>query len=134
MITKPIQIRFADVDILGHVNNVNLQHYFDLGKTQYYDEVIGLSRDWKHGLGLIAANTVSNYLAQTRPDETISVQTSIPKVGNKSVTFVQRVVNDTTGEVKAESTSVLVAFDFVKQESVPVPDLWRERIISHEGV
>ena len=26
-----IQIRFDDIDMLGHVNNVNLQHYFDLG-------------------------------------------------------------------------------------------------------
>ena len=33
MTTTPIQMRFADVDMLGHVNNVNQQHYFDVGKA-----------------------------------------------------------------------------------------------------
>lgn len=132
MTVTPIQIRFADVDVLGHVNNVNLQHYFDLGKAQYYKQVIGVPDDWRGGLGLITASTAISYFAQTRPTEEIEVQTSVPKIGNKSMTFVQRIVNGTTGEVKAESTSVLVAFDFAAQDSVPVPEEWRRRIAEHE--
>ena len=134
MTVTPIQIRFADVDVLGHVNNVNLQHYFDLGKAQYYKQVIGVPDDWRGGLGLITASTAISYFAQTRPTEEIEVQTSVPKIGNKSMTFVQRIVNGTTGEVKAESTSVLVAFDFAEQDSVSVPQEWRERIAEHESM
>ena len=33
-IESDIQIRFADADSLGHINNVNLQHYFDVGKME----------------------------------------------------------------------------------------------------
>ena len=36
MIETQIQMRFADIDVLGHVNNVNQQHYFDLGKCDFY--------------------------------------------------------------------------------------------------
>lgn len=35
MIETKIQMRFADVDMLGHVNNVNQQHYFDLAKATF---------------------------------------------------------------------------------------------------
>ncbi len=62
-----IQIRFADIDILGHVNNVNLQHYFDLGKTAFYREVLEVDV-FPGGGGAfpITAATETSYLAQTR--------------------------------------------------------------------
>ena len=47
------------------------------------------------------------------------------KIGNKSCTLAQRIVAHGSGEVKAESRSVMVAFDFDRQESIPVPDAWR---------
>ena len=43
MIETKIQMRFADIDVLGHVNNVNQQHYFDLGKCDFYKQVLGLT-------------------------------------------------------------------------------------------
>ncbi len=35
-------MRFADVDMLGHVNNVNQQHYFDVGKSDFFRSVLDL--------------------------------------------------------------------------------------------
>lgn len=122
-----IQIRFADIDILGHVNNVNLQHYFDLGKSAFYREVLGV--DMLPGGGSafpITAATQTSYFAQTRHDERIYVETLMPEVGNKSMTLAQRILSRETGELKAESRSVMVAFDFDKQASIPVPDSWRK--------
>ena len=121
-----IQIRFADIDILGHVNNVNLQHYFDVGKTAFYREVLEV--DILPGGGAafpITAATQTSYLAQTRHTERIYVETSMPEVGNKSMVLQQRILSRDTGEIKAESRSVMVAFDFTEQVSIPVPDAWR---------
>lgn len=119
-----IQIRFADVDILGHVNNVNLQHYFDLGKSGYFKEVMGIGNAWS-GIGTITASTSTLYMAQTRIDEPVYVETRIEKIGNKSFTFFQRLLSRDNGELKAESRSIMVAFDFSVQTSVPVPEEWR---------
>ena len=44
-IESDIQIRFADADSLGHINNVNLQHYFDVGKMEFYEKVLGKTID-----------------------------------------------------------------------------------------
>lgn len=123
-IETDIQIRFADIDILGHVNNVNLQHYFDLGKSDYFHRAMGLAK-LPTGVYPIIAATQIDYHAQTLPDERIYVETALEKVGTKSLTLLQRVVSRNGDEVKATSRSVMVAFDFGRQESVPVPTEWR---------
>ncbi|MCF0212479.1 MAG: acyl-CoA thioesterase, partial [Bacteroidales bacterium] len=34
----PIQIRFNDIDQMGHVNNTIIMEYFDLGKSRYFHD------------------------------------------------------------------------------------------------
>jgi acyl-CoA thioesterase FadM len=128
LIETPIQMRFADVDRLGHVNNVNLQHYFDLGKTDYYDRVIRLPEDCWEKTSFIQKATNSVFEAQTHMSEPVVVTTRVEKVGTTSMTVYQEILNGCTRERKAYSTSVLVAFDFAGQVKVPVPDPWRRAI------
>lgn len=127
MVKTEIQIRFADVDMLKHVNNVNLQHYFDLGKTDFFRRVMHIELPWD-GSGVITASTQTSYFFQTRFDDRVCVETQVEKIGNKSITLLQRLVDIPTGRVNVESRTVLVAFDFSRQESIPVPDPWRETI------
>jgi acyl-CoA thioester hydrolase len=42
----PVQIRFADIDVNGHVNNVVFQHYFDLAKVGYFNTILGEDINW----------------------------------------------------------------------------------------
>lgn len=125
MTTTPIQMRFADVDMLGHVNNVSQQHYFDVGKSDFFAQVLDPAPNWKQE-GLITVSTYNDYLAQIRYGEPIAVLTRIEKVGNKSFTLFQQIVNTATQEVKTQSRSVLVAFDFVAQVSIPLLEPWRK--------
>ena len=71
-----IQMRFADVDVLGHVNNVNLQHYFDIGKNDFFNTVLRTGDYWQ-GEGIITAATSTSYIAQTRFMEPVYVETSV---------------------------------------------------------
>ena len=109
MIETQIQMRFADIDVLGHVNNVNQQHYFDLGKCDFYKQVLGLTPYWKTA-GLIIVASQTNYLVQTRRDEPISVRTRIIRVGNKSFTLHHQLINSETEQIKTECTAVMVAY------------------------
>ena len=40
-LTTPVQQRFSDIDSFHHVNNVAQQMYFDVGKVDYYQKVLG---------------------------------------------------------------------------------------------
>ncbi|MDR0511172.1 MAG: acyl-CoA thioesterase, partial [Rikenellaceae bacterium] len=81
--TTDIQIRFGDIDMLRHVNNVNLQHYFDLGKSEFFAALLGV-RQRGEGTELITASTATSYLRQTRYEERIFVETSVERIGHKS--------------------------------------------------
>lgn len=133
MVETPVQMRFADVDQLGHVNNVNLQHYFDIGKTGYYNEVLKTPVNWRKN-AFIQRATNSEFLAQTRYEEPIVVRTKVEKVGTTSFTMYQEIVNLENGEIKAFSRSTLVMFDFEAQVKIPMPEVWRRAISEYEGV
>ena len=123
----PIQIRFSDIDPFQHVNNVAQQMYFDLGKTEYYRIVLGGGEALFGKLRIVTASTATSYLGQVRMYDTVRVTTTCERVGNKSLTLFQQLkVGD---EVRSESRSVMVAFDFETQRSEPVPDDWRQRML-----
>jgi len=130
MIITNIQIRFADVDSLGHVNNVNLQHYFDQGKVDYMHHVVGLVGIWRKE-GIVQARTETDYFAQVFMEDHIRVRTGVSRIGNKSFTFYQQIYDADSGEVKATSVSVNVAFDLVNRHSIVIPDNWRKAITDH---
>ncbi len=125
-LVTPIQKRFADVDAFQHVNNVAQQSYFDIGKTDFYDKVLG-AEVLLGDLRILTASTSTSYMGQVRFHDDVRVTTVCEKVGNKSITLLQRLlVGD---EVRAESRSVMVVFNFVSQLSEPVPEAWRRRLL-----
>lgn len=122
----PIQKRFSDVDSFQHVNNVSQQMYFDVGKMDYYDRILGeevlLGR-----VRIVTVATSTSYAGQIRFADPVRVTTTCEKVGNKSMILLQRIFCG--DEVRSESRSTMVAFDFGAQEGIPVPEVWRERML-----
>lgn len=128
-----IQQRFADIDRLGHVNNIRLQEYFDLGKMQFYDTVLGGRLDWQ-AVNLILVSIHTEIGRQTFMGSPLTVETSIEKIGTKSISVYQRLVDENSGLTNAECRSVVVAFDFVSQLSVPIPEEWKRLLEPYTGV
>lgn len=122
-----IQKRFSDVDPFQHVNNVSQQMYFDVGKVAYYEKILG-DEVLLGQLRIITVSTSTSYMGQIRLHDKVRVTTTCEKIGNKSLTLFQQLkVGD---RVCSESRSVMVAFDFARQQSMPVPDAWRERLLA----
>lgn len=123
-------MRVSDIDMFHHVNNVSQQMYFDLGKRDLYAQVLEI--DVLAGaLRIVAAATSNSFIRQVRMGDDLFVTTTVERIGNKSITLFQQLIAreaDGSEVVKSESRSVMVAFDFERQESVPVPAHWRERL------
>ena len=126
-IRTEIQKRFSDIDSFRHVNNVSQQMYFDVGKSDFFDRLLGPEILFAP-VRIITAATDTSYMGQIRMHDDLRVTTTCERVGTKSMTlFQQLLVGD---EVRSESRTVLVVFDFVRQQSEPVPDAWRERLLA----
>ena len=126
-LTTPIQKRFSDIDPFQHVNNVAQQMYFDVGKMEYYEKVLGADA-LLGDLRIVTVSTSTSYLGQVRMGDTVRVTTTGERSGNKSLTLFQQML--VGGDVRSESRSVMVVFDFPNQCSRPVPDEWRRRLLA----
>ncbi len=131
MIKKEIQIRFTDIDMLGHVSNIFIQQYYDIGKMSYFTDVMGMPFLWKKEAFIVVAIN-NNYIGEIKAEEQIVINTKVVKVGSKSITFLQEIVNSMTLEIKGRSESVLVAFDLEERKSFEIYQHWREKIEKHE--
>lgn len=120
-----IQQRFTDVDSFGHVNNTHMQDYYDLGKTEFYRKVLGSTMSW-HKDSIVIVSIHSDYLSQTRYGEDLYVETAIEKIGNRSFTFIQKIINRDNGQVHSVCHTVMVGFNFEQQTSMPLLPVWVE--------
>ena len=121
----PVQKRFSDIDSFMHVNNIWQQSYFDMGKTEFYTQVLGITGVFDK-LRIITASTHTDYWGQVRLTDDIVVSTDVSRIGNKSMTLHQRIMCG--DKCLTESSSVMVAFDFELQQTVTIPEDWRVKL------
>ncbi len=127
----PVQIRFNDIDLMGHVNNATIQEYFDLGRMHYLHDTFGGDL-FKGNQVLIIASINTDFINQLLLTEAVEVKTAIVKIGTKSLNMIQQLVDKNTNELKAVCKSVMVAIDKHLHQSVEMPDIWKEQIASME--
>ena len=56
-----IQVRYVDLDVLGHVNNSVYFSYFEMARVHYFGQVLGKDWDWETS-GVILVKNWADYL------------------------------------------------------------------------
>ena len=128
----PVQIRFSDVDQFGHMNNSVYFSLYDLAKTTYFKDVFGGLHDWNK-FAVVVANINADFLAPVFFSDELIVETTVIHIGNKSITLQQQAVNKRSGVVKCQCRTVLVGYDVVTKEPVPIPKEYKEAVCRYEG-
>ncbi|MDR2937539.1 MAG: acyl-CoA thioesterase [Prevotellaceae bacterium] len=131
MITTPIQIRFSDIDGMGHVNNSVYWNYFDLGRVEYLQQALGDDFEARDET-VVLVHVEADYKIQTKLKDSIAVRTRVVGIGERSIKMRQEVVDTTNGEVRVSSYSVLSGFSKRTQQSVLIKPEWREKMVVEE--
>ena len=129
-----IQIRFKDIDHMGHVNNANHITYFEYARIQYFKEVINETVNWNEE-GVIIAKTEINYHRPILLSDEVYVYSRVSKLGNKSyeVEYVITVENNGDIAVCATGMSVQVCYNYLQNTTVPIPLSWRTKVMEFES-
>lgn len=128
----PIQVRFADLDRLGHVNNATYQQYYDLGRLVYFDMLPASRPDW-NGRVPVIAHLELDFLAPVTMRNQVAVCTRVVHVGERSFQFEQLLYRPgAEPRIYARCLSVMVGFDTQQATSAPLPDGWKEAIVAFE--
>lgn len=119
--TVPIQLRFNDIDILGHVNNNAQFSLFDVGKTEFYNSLRGELADWSK-VEAVIVNINCTFMKQIHFTDQVEVRSRVKRIGERSFTIQQILRNVATGEICSMCESVMVSVDYVTHDSKPIPD------------
>lgn len=122
-----IQIRFSDIDLMGHVNNAVYLNYFELARMQCLVSALGRDWDW-YANGIILKTNEIEYLAPVFLEDKPVVIVSLEHLGQKSFTLGYEL---RVGEVpKTRGKSVLVSYNFKKNETQELHPQLREALLS----
>jgi acyl-CoA thioester hydrolase len=131
----PVEVRYADLDPQGHVNNARHLTFFEQARIQYLIN-LGLFATGQSymDMGLIIAEARVTYLAPVYFGQDVRVGTRTTRLGDKSLTVEHTLFDGATGVELATASTVLVAYDYRAEKSMPLPDEWREKIMAFEGL
>lgn len=127
-----LQLRFNDVDVLGHVNNTVYFSFYDTGKAYYFTDVRGQEMNWKR-VDTVIANVNCAYLSPIVFGDEMEVLTRCESIHDKSFRLMQMLVEKRTGTVKSVCETVMVTFDPATQKAIPISDEWRAALSGYEG-
>lgn len=128
----PMPLRWADMDALGHINNAAYLTYLEQARIRYFRD-LDLWDGQPNKLGLIMAKVVLEYKLPLFAEDTVSVYTRCSRLGNRSFDTEQLIVRQAdTLEIAAQATITIVVFDYRANQSAPIPDEWRARLIAYE--
>ena len=126
-------VRFADLDAMGHLNNVTFLVFFENARVAYVTEALGAREPGGvAGPGFVVAETKIAYRSPGRYGERIETLLRPGTIGRSSFSceFEMRV-----GErLLAEGYAVMVAYDTGAAKPVPVPGPLRERLLADGAV
>jgi acyl-CoA thioester hydrolase len=128
------RVGFSETDAQGVVYYGRYMPYFDLARTEYHRH---LGRLETSGAGLAMRAAQLEYHAPARFDDLLEVFVRCERIGRTSITFDHAAyrIDDDGGDllmVTAKQTAVLI--DLVERRPVPIPDDYRSRIATFEGV
>lgn len=130
----PIEIRYGDLDPQGHLNNSRYLTFMEQARINYIKH-LGL---WNGGsfleIGIILAEINIKFLASIQFGQPVRVGVRVTRLGNKSLDMHYCIEDAQSGAELATGTSVLVAYDYPADRSIPIPDRWRDVIKKYEDL
>jgi len=117
-------VRFADMDRQGHVNNAVYPTYFETGRVErIYDPDNGFQVE---GCTTVLARIEIDFLKELRWPGTVEIGTAIAEIRRSSYVFSQAIFSD--GACAARARSAMVLIDRATRKARPLPPELVERL------
>jgi Predicted thioesterase len=123
----PIQMRFCDTDMMGHINNVSVIAFLETARVEYMNKMRDIAE--QKGIGrdlfsLILAEITCVYRGQIFLKDKIQVGIKIRCFRRKSFVFDYIILaeqDDSTKRKVADAQSIQVMYDYFEGKSVDIP-------------
>jgi acyl-CoA thioester hydrolase len=120
-----VDVRFADTDAMGHVNNAVYLTYCEMARIRYWTDVTGepVAAGHEGAESLILAEARITYRAPVFHTEVVTIETRATAIGRSSFTLEHRLTAAAAGgpaRLVAISDSVMVRYDYATGRPSPL--------------
>lgn len=127
--TAEIQVRFRDIDAMGHVNQAVYPVYLEQARGYYYRDVLDLVLS---NIPTVIVHQSIDYKSSIQPTDRVEVGVRVPKLGTSSVPMEYEVRRN--DGVAATAKTVQVVTDPKSRKADEIPTEWRKIIQQFEGI
>jgi acyl-CoA thioester hydrolase len=127
-----LEVRFRDVDALGHVNNAVYLTYFEVTRFHYWKALLGDGAFDRFSFVVVRAEC--NYRSPAHIGEVLKVGARVSELRKSSFVFAYEITNSTTGTLVADGLTVQACFDLQEKKVKSIPAELRNRIREFERI
>ena len=120
-------------DHFGHMNVRHYAPFFD-DATYHLWTRLGLPYSTmlpEHGVHTVTAQATTRFLRELKGGDLIVIDGATTRLGNRSASFLLRMLHADTGELHATYDLVEVFFDPKARRSAPMPETVRAKLAAH---
>ncbi len=122
--SHPIEVRFSDLDVMGHVNNAVVISFMEQARFQWWRTFLG-GRSFQEE-GFLMARVEVDYRRPILLNDEVRVELHCTRAGNSSFELSYRVTKGLGGPLFAEGKTVQVMLDFTTQRPKPLATATRD--------
>ena len=122
-VVVPVEIRWRDLDALGHVNNAVYLTYFEHARLGYMRAIVGDHAEidprtlMPRSFQFILAEVTCNFRSAATLGDRLQVCIYVSQVGRKSFVFEYRIIDEVSQRLVAEGCSTQVWYSVVAHPS-----------------
>lgn len=116
-----IQVRYFDIDTMGHVSNSAYLQYCDLGRIDFFRDVRKVQGNDNFPFTIIV-NINMDFVKEVLLKDDVHLITWCSRKGNKSMVLQQHIFAN--GELATKIAFTLAGWDKKHHQTVPFPEHW----------
>jgi acyl-CoA thioester hydrolase len=121
--------RFGDADALGHINNTAASLWFETARRPFFEMFCPDLRFSIETFPFILAHSDYDFVGELFFRHEVEIRTWIARIGAKSFTIHHEAWQE--GQLRVKGSAVVVCYDFIAKQTVPVPKDKRALLAAH---
>jgi acyl-CoA thioester hydrolase len=133
-VVAEVVVRWGDIDLLGHVNNIKYLQYFESARVEYLMRA-GMEAPgeaWRE-FGFILSSVNCRYKAPVTFPDTLSVGARISSLGDDRLVFQHAAYSHKLDRLAAVGEASVVAYDYSAGRRTAIPADLRASFVALEG-
>ena len=131
----PLQLRFSDFDMIGHLNNSKYQTFLEEARINYFREVIETNTDNWNFNSVVSSITI-NFIKPIEYGDKVKLYTRFfnfnPKTHEVQNLFMRKNKNNVE-EIVCQANTLMACFDYVTKIPGEFPQDYIKKVNAFEG-